>query len=432
MSPPIIGLIGFIVALSLTLLGMPLAISFGTMGFIGIILLRGFEPGLTTLASGAYISMANYNLCAAPLFVLMGEFAYYSGISGDLFTTSYRWFGRLPGGLASATTLACTAFAACTGTSVAGAATMGVIAFPEMERFNYDRRLATGCIAAGGTLGILIPPSIVFIIYGVVTETSIGDLFIAGVFPGLMLSVFFIALISFRCKRNPKLGPAGEHFSLKEKFASLRGTWGMLLLLLLIIGGLYFGVFTPSEAGGVGAFGAFVIMVARGRLTKTSLFSSIRETTRMTAFLLLVVFGVQLFSSFITVSGFPQMIAGWLTDLPIPPLAILGLICCFYIPLGMTMDAVPMILLTMPFVFPIVQGFGFDPVWFGVVVCVLGEMALITPPVGMNMYVVQGVTKVPIQDVALGIMPFALVLLLGVAILFAFPQISLFLPGTMN
>lgn len=431
MSLPLIGFIGLIVALSLAMVGMPLGISFATVGCIGVILIRGLEPGLSILGCAPYVFTANYTLCAIPLFVLMGQFAYHSGISTDLFTAAYRWIGKLPGGLASATTVACTGFAACTGTSVAGAATMGIVAFPEMQRFNYHPRLSTGCIAAGGTLGILIPPSIVFIIYGIITETSIGDLFIAGIFPGLMLSLFFIALISFRCKLNPKLGPPGESFSWKEKFASLRGVWGMLALLLLVIGGLYAGIFAPSEAGAIGAFGAFVIMLVKGRMTWASLSSTLLDTARTTAFFMLVVFGVMLFTVFVTLSGLPQVIVNWLTALPIPPMVILALVCSFYIPLGMTMDAVPMVLLTMPFVFPIVEGFGFDPVWFGVVVCVLGEMAMITPPVGMNMYIVQGVTKVPIHEVALGILPFALVLLIGVIILFIFPQISLFLPGTM-
>jgi C4-dicarboxylate transporter DctM subunit len=309
---------------------------------------------------------------------------------------------------------------------------MGTIAFPEMERYHYSPRLSTGAIAAGGTLGILIPPSTIFIIYGIITETSIGDLFIAGIFPGLMLSFLFCAVIYLTCKRNPKLGPPGVASSWKEKFASLAGVWGMVLLFILVIMGLYFGLFAPSEAGTIGAFGALMIALFRGRLTKGIFMSALVETVRISCFSLFVLVGAMLFNTFLTMTGVPQMVSEWVIHIPVSPFAILILIVIFYIPLGMVIDCLPMILLTMPFVFPIIEGFGYSPVWFGVLVCVLGELSLITPPVGINIYVVQGVTKVPLDEVARGIMPFVIAFLIGLVFLIAFPQISLFLPSTMK
>lgn len=432
MSPPIIGLIGIMILFSLLILGMPMGISFISAGFIGLILLKGIDTALTFLGTAPLAATSSYVLCAIPLFVLMGQFAFQSGISSDLFNAAYRWLGRLPGGLALATNLACTGFAACTGTSVAGAATMGTVAFPEMMKFNYDKRLSAGCIAAGGTLGILIPPSILFIIYGVITETSIGALFIAGILPGIMLSSFFLLLIYIRCRRNPELGPPGEAFTWKEKFVALKGVWGMLTLLLLVIGGLYVGIFSPSEAGGVGAFGSFLVMLLKGRMRRDTLFPSLLDTARITVFFMLVVTGVQIFNTFITLSDLPQMLVQSVTALPFPPFVVLLAILAFYIPLGCFMDSVPMVLLTMPFVFPIIEGFGFDPVWFGVLVCLLGEMAMITPPIGMNLYVTQGVTKLPLMDVVRGIIPFVIVLFIGVVLIIIFPQIALYLPSTVK
>ncbi|MBW1799973.1 MAG: TRAP transporter large permease [Deltaproteobacteria bacterium] len=432
MPPHLIGVLGVVVFLILAILGLPIAFSFATAGFIGIVFIQGLNAGLASLGEAAYSKVASYVLSTIPLFVLMGQFAFHSGISRDLFLAAYKWMGRLPGGLALATTLSCTGFAACTGSSVASAATMGTIAYPEMERFKYSPRLATGSIAAGGTLGILIPPSTIFIIYGIITETSSGDLFIAGIFPGLLLSSLFCAMIYVMCKRNPEMGPPSQSFSWKERFSSLTGVWGMLVLFILVIAGLYAGIFAPSEAGAIGAFGALIIALVRGKLTRSSLLSALKETVRVSCFSLFVLVGAMLFNTFLSITGLPQMLSGWVTSLPFSPIGILILLCIFYVPLGMVIDCLPMILLTMPFVFPIIEGFGFSPVWFGVLVCVLGELSLITPPVGINIYVVQGVTKAPLQEVARGIIPFVIVFLIGIALLIAFPQISLFLPASMK
>ncbi len=432
MSPYMTGIFGIIGFLILAFLGLPLAFSFATMGFVGIMLIRGVAPGLSSLGDAPYSEMANYVLSTIPLFVLMGQFAFHSGISRDLFKAAHKWMGRLPGGLALATMLACTGFAACTGSSVASAATMGTIAFPEMQRYKYHPRLSTGVIAVGGTLGILIPPSTTFIIYGIITQTSIGDLFIAGILPGIMLSAFFCGTIYFICKRNPQLGPPGEPFSFRERFTSLAGIWGMIALFILVIAGLYFGFFAPSEAGTIGAFGALVIALLRRRMPWTSFLTALLETARTSCFILITLVGAMLFNTFLTMTGLPQAVSQWITTLPVPPFVTLIIILFFYIPLGMLIEGMAMLLLTIPFVFPIVQGFGYDPVWFGVLMCVLVEFSLISPPVAINLYVVQGVTKVPLHEVARGIVPFIAAYLFCLVLLIIFPQISLFLPGTMK
>jgi C4-dicarboxylate transporter DctM subunit len=426
-----VGIIAVVGFLLLAMLGLPLGFSFAIVGFIGLVLKQGLMPALSLLGEAPYSWTSSYVLCAIPLFVLMGQFAFHSGISGDLYASANKWLNRLPGGLAIATMLACTGFAACTGSSVASAATMGTIAFPEMERFGYDRRLSTGTIAAGGTLGILVPPSTIFIIYGVMTETSIAALFIAGILPGLMLSAMFCVLIFVMCKRSPQLGPPGEAFGWKERFASLTGVWGMLILFLLVMGGLYFGVFAPSEAGIIGAFGAFIMLLVR-RVPKAVILTALIDSARITCYMLFILIGAMIFNTFFAVSGVPAAISEWVIGLSLPPMGILILIIILYIPLGMFIDSLGMILLTIPILFPVIKGLGFDPVWFGVVIVLMTELALLSPPVALNVYVVQGVTKAPFGVVARGIVPFAVVLLFGIAILIAFPKISLFLPGMMK
>ncbi len=431
MSPLAAFFVGLVAFLLLAFFGIPIAFAFAIVGLVGVIVVMGVGPGLAMLGSAPWQWASQSSLVVVPLFILMGQFAFHSGISRDLFIAANRWIGRLPGGLALATNLACTGFAACTGSSLAGGATMGTIAYPEMMKYNYSPRLATGAIAAGGTLGILIPPSVVFIIYGFLTAQPVGVLFIAGIFPGLLLSGLFVAIILVQCIRNPKLGPRGASFSWRERFTSLTGVWGMLLLFVLVIGGLYFGVFAPSEAGAIGAFGAFI--VALSKRTKAPLFiTALKDSLELTCMTLTILIGAMIFSVFVTVSGFPSMFSAWITGLPISPMAVLVLILIIYIPLGMVLDALSMVLLTIPTVYPIISGLGFDPIWFGVLIVLVVEMALITPPVGMIVYVVQGVTKVPLEEVFRGNMPFLIAMIIALAILVAFPQISLFLPASMG
>jgi tripartite ATP-independent transporter DctM subunit len=433
LEPAIVGIICLLLFFLLVFLGMPIGFSFAIVGFLGFIVIRNLNQALGLLGLIPYSWCSGYMLVVIPLFVLMGQFAFHSGISGDLYSTGYKWVGRQPGGLALATQLACTGFAACSGSSLASAATMGVVSLPEMKKYNYSPRLATASVAAGGTLGILIPPSIIFIVYGLMTETSIGKLFIAGIIPGLILSSLFLVLIYVMCRRNPQLGPCGPHFSWNAKFRSLWKTWGMLALFLLVIGGIYFGIFTPTEAGAIGAFGAFLITIIRRRMTRKILLTTLKGTVQTTAMIFMIVIGAQIFNSFLALSGVPAMIAEWIAALPLPRYAILVAILLLYIPLGMVMDALPMILLTLPTLFPVVVDLGFDPILFGVLVVLMSELANISPPMGMNLYIVKGVAKeVPIEQIILGVVPFAIVMLAFIAILIAFPQISLFLPGLMR
>jgi C4-dicarboxylate transporter DctM subunit len=426
----ITGFIAIAAFLILALMGLPLAFCFMTVGFAGLITIRGLLPAMSLLGETPYSAIASYLLCAVPLFVLMGQFAFYSGISRDLFTAAHKWMARFPGGIAMATMVACTAFAACTGSSVASAATMGSVSFPEMQRFKYSPRLSTGTIAAGGALGILIPPSTIFIVLGIITETSIGVLFIAGFLPGLLLSALFLILIFTTSKLNPTMGPVGRSYPWRERFTALGGVWGMLVLFVIVLGGLYFGVFAPSEAGTIGAFGAFVIALTK-RTPRSALFEALRESAQTTAYILFILIGAHIFNSFLALSGVSAALGEWILGFDVPPMVTMIIILILYIPLGMFIDPLGSILLTVPVFFPLVQELGFDPIWFLVLVCVMTELGLITPPVAINVYVVQGVTKVPMEEVFRGIVPFAIVFLVGIALLVAFPQIILLLPSTM-
>jgi C4-dicarboxylate transporter DctM subunit len=431
MSPIGIGLTGIASFLLLSLMGIPLGFAFIIVGFSGLVLVKGIWPALSLLGSSPYSLTASYSFSVFPLFVLMGQFAFHSGIGRDLYLTAYKWLGRLPGGLALATIIAATGFAACTGSSVASAATLSSLAFPEMDKYLYSRRLSTAVIATGGTLGVLIPPSTMFIIYGIVTQTSIGALFVAGILPGIMLSIFYLTLIFIMCKRAPRLGPPGESFTWGERFRSLSGVWGMLVLFSLIMGGLYFGIFSPSEAGATGALGAFLIALLRGRLTKSVLYNASMESARTTCFIMVIIVGAMILNVFLSACGFGIAVGDWVKALPLPRYVILVLILLIYVPFGAFMDALSIVLLTLPFVFPIVLDLGFDPVWFGVLTVILLEMGVLTPPVGLNVFVVSGVTKVPVGEIFSGLTPFIIVMALGLAVLVAFPQISLFLPGLM-
>ena len=430
MNALVIGFIAIAAFLILAGMGLPLAFCFITVGFAGLITVRGLVPAMSLLGETPYSAIASYLLCAVPLFVLMGQFAFHSGISRDLFTAAHKWMSRLPGGVAEATMLACTAFAACTGSSVASAATMGAVSFPEMKRLKYSPRLATGTIAAGGALGILIPPSTIFIILGIITETSIGVLFIAGFLPGILLSALFLILIFSMCKLSPTMGPVGESYPWRERFSSLSGVWGMLALFVIVIGGLYVGVFAPSEAGTIGAFGAFVIAIVK-RTPRSAIVEALKESAQTTAYILFILIGAHVFNSFLALSGVSAALGAWILSFHAPPMVTIIIILILYIPLGMFIDPLGSILLTVPVFFPLVIELGFDPIWFLVLVCVMTELGLITPPVAINVYVVQGVTKVPMEEVFRGIIPFAIVFLIGIALLVAFPQIILFLPSTM-
>jgi C4-dicarboxylate transporter, DctM subunit len=431
-EPLTLGLIGIACMILLLMVGMPIGFSLALAGFLGFSLLSTFSAGFSMLAMVTYKTAASYTLTVIPLFILMGQFANHSRMGFDLYQTAYRWLGFLPGGLAMASIGACACFAAISGSSMATAATMGMVALPEMKRFKYDDALATGCVAAGGTLGILIPPSTVMIVYGILTEQSIGTLFIAGIIPGLILSGLFMLTIYVVTKRNPALGPPGPQFSLKEKVYSLKDTWGVITLFLLIIGGLYAGWFTATEAAGMGAFGALVITLIKKRLNRQNLTDALLETALITGMIFTILIGANIFGYFLTVSQMTDQLSAWVVGLGISRYAVMLMICLVYFILGCLMDGLAIMILTLPIVYPLVMGLGFDPIWFGVMMTLLLEMGLITPPVGLNVFIISGIARdVPMYTIFRGIWPFFAAMLICMLLLIVFPQLALFLPATM-
>jgi tripartite ATP-independent transporter DctM subunit len=433
MEPLTTGLIGLFCMVMLLVLRMPIGFCLAVVGFLGFSMLSSGLAGFSMLSMVAYKTGSSYTLTVIPLFMLMGQFSTHSRMGFELYQTVYRWVGSLPGGLAMASIAACAGFSAVSGSSLATAATMGTIALPEMKRFKYNDALATGCVAAGGTLGILIPPSTIMIIYGIVTGQSIGKLFIAGILPGLLLTGLFMLTIYIMARINPALGPPGPRYRLREKIVSLKGTWGIFSLFLLIIGGLYAGWFTPTEAAGIGACGAFLITVVRGRLTRQTLKGALIETTLTTGMIFTILVGANIFGFFLTVSQMPDQLSAWMSGLDINRYAVMAIICLIYILLGSLMDGLAIMLLTLPILYPLVMELGFDPIWFGIMITVLMEMSLITPPVGTNVFVIGGVARdVPMHTIFLGILPFFLAMAVCLVLLMVFPQIALYLPATMG
>ncbi|MDP2916847.1 MAG: TRAP transporter large permease [Dehalococcoidia bacterium] len=432
MSPLTVGIIGIAVLVLLLAFRMSIGLSMGLVGLLGLIYLRGWNQGLEMSQLVPYRTAAAYTMSTIPLFVVMGNFAFYSGISKDLYSATHKWLGNLPGGLAMATTAGCAGFAAICGSSVATAVTMGTVSLPEMKRYKYDSALATGCIAAGGTLGILIPPSIGFIFYSMLTSESIGKLFIAGILPGILLAILFMIAIYIVTRLDPMLGPPGPRTTFIEKIAVLKGMWPVLILFLIVIGGMYLGVFTPTEAAGVGAFVAFVIMIAKKGLNRKNITDSLLDTGKMVAMCYLIILGATIFSYFIAFTRIPTELAEFVSGLPVPSLVIFAFIIVIYLFLGCIMDPISMIILTVPIFYPMTKALGFDPIWFGVIIVITMEMGMITPPVGVNVFVINGVAKdVPMETTFRGMIPFLIAMVVGVVILTAFPQIATFLPGTM-
>jgi tripartite ATP-independent transporter DctM subunit len=362
----------------------------------------------------------------------MGFIAFHSGISHDLYKAAFVWFGKLPGGIAIATTVANAAFGATCGSAQAAAATMGPIAFPEMENRGYDRRLATGSLAAGGTLAFLIPPSIPFILYGVLAETSIAKLFIAGIGPGILLCALFCVVILTMCSKNPALGPIGPSFTWRERFVSLKGSWAMLLLFAIVIGGLYIGVFTPSEAGAIGAFGAFVLGLVTRRLLFSGIIAAAKESVKIVCFVMTIIIGAWIFNTFLGVSGFTALFADWITALPLSRYVILVFLIVVFTFIGMFLDIAAILMLTIPTIAPIMARLGFDLVWLGVLLILIQSIGFISPPIGLNAFIVQGVTNVPAEEVFRGSIPFIISTLICIFLIIIFPEICLLLPNMMN
>jgi len=432
-SPLMAGLIGMGILLILLFSGMPIGFGMAFIGILGMAYISGTEAGLGLLRRVPYGTTATYALSVVPLFIVMGEFAYHSGLSRELYYTVYRWIGHLPGGLAMATVGACAGFAAVSGSSLATAATMGTVALPEMRRYKYDDRLATGCVAAGGTIGSLIPPSTVMIIYGIMTEQSIGRLFIAGFIPGVLEAIFYMITIYVLARLNPVMGPRGERSSYIERVKSLRYSWAVVVLFVVVIGGLYRGVFTPTEAGGVGAFGALLIAVASRRLSRQGFVASLVGAGKTSTMTFAILIGAMIFGYFLTVSRIPFLLAEFISGLAISRHVILAIVLVMYLFLGCVMDALAMIILTIPIFFPLIMSMGFDPIWFGIIMVRVVEMGIITPPVGINVFVIHGVAKdVPLYTIFRGIVPFLMADICHVALLVAFPQIALFLPTLLK
>jgi len=433
MSPAFIGIIGIIILVLVLVSQMPVAFSLILIGLGGFIYLVSTSAGLTMAAKEIYESFSSYSLSVLPLFILMGAIAFNAGMSRKLYYTTHQWLGQLPGGLAIATIGGCAGFAAICGSSAATAATMSTVAIPEMKRYNYDPAFSTGSVAAGGTLGVLIPPSVVLIIYGIQTEQSIGRLFFAGILPGILQATLFIITIYVLASLRPHLGPRGPRTSLKQKFASLSGVFDMLLLFALVMGGLYAGWFTPTEAGGIGAIGALMIAFVRRDLTKEGFSTAITDTIRTTCMALLILTGAVIFGRFMTVSNIPLVLAAWVTELPLPNVAILIVVLLIYLLGGCFMDGLPFMMLTIPIFYPVALALDLDPIWFGIVITLMTEFGAITPPVGINVYVISGVDKdTPPETTFKGIVPFLLPLVACIALLVAFPQIALFLPSLIK
>jgi tripartite ATP-independent transporter DctM subunit len=423
--------IGFLIVMMFS--GMPVGIVMGLIGFLGIAYVGGINPALTSIGTTPYSTAASYSMSVVPLFILMGAFTYYTGMTKELFDTAQAWLGRLPGGLALATIGASAAFAAVSGSSVAATATIGMVALPEMRKFKYSDMLSTGAIAAGGGLAIMIPPSTVLVIYGILTETSIGKLLLAGFVPGIILSLLYMLAIFAMCLRNPELGPKGIKTSFIQKIVSFRSTWAVFLLFLLVMGGLYAGWFTPTEGAGIGAFGAFAIGLIRRRLKWNGFVDSLRETLETSAMVFVILIGANIFGYFLAVTRVPNELSASIIGLSLNPNLIMVVILVVYLFLGCIMSSLAMIVLTIPIFFPIVVALGFDPIWFGVIIVLVVEMGQLTPPVGINVYIIHGIAKsVPMYTIFRGVIPFLIMEFVLVVLLMIWPGIATFLPAMMK
>jgi tripartite ATP-independent transporter DctM subunit len=435
MDPLAVGLIGVGVFLVLLMLRMPIAYAMALVGFAGFSYLTSTTVGLSMVAKEIFNSFSSYSLSVIAMFVWMGFLAYYSGMGTQLYVLAYKLVGHLPGGLAIATQAACAVFGAICGSNTATAATIGAIALPEMKKYHYDVSLSTASIAAGGVLGVLIPPSVIFIVYGMATEQSIGKLFMAGIPTGVLLMLLYMGVIYYLTSRNPQLGPPGARASWQEVVRSLGGGLVQVLILFIIsIGGLFAGYFTPTEAGAVGAGGVLLLTLLGRQLDIEGFKKSLWDTTRTTAMIMLMVAGAMIFGRFMAISRVPFEIANWAGALQLPSFAVMGIILFVYLILGCFIDALAMILLTVPIFYPVVVNvLGYDPIWFGVVCVLVVGMGVITPPVGMNVYIIKGVApEIPLESIFKGIWPFLVAQVICLILLVLFPAIVTFLPKLLS
>jgi len=430
MNPIYAGIIGIVFLIVILFTRFPVAFCMALVGLLGFGYLISPQAALNLIAKDFYSVFSSYNLTVVPLFVFMGQILFSAGISAKLYDAAHAWLGHYKGGLAMATVGACACFSAICGSTNATAATMATVALPEMKRFKYHDELATGVVAAGGSLGILIPPSVIFIVYGIMTEQSIGKLFMAGILPGILLSALFILTIYFWVSINPKIAPRVEKQNFKVKLRSLNGLIEVLILFIVVMGGLFLGIFTPTEAGAVGALGGVVIPLVRRQLTWQAFLTAVYSSTLTTCMIFMIVAGATVFGHFLAVTTIPSVLSAWVVGLPLPPWAIMLVVMFFFFIGGCFMDALGMILLTIPIFFPVAVALGYDPIWFGVVIVLVTELGVITPPVGINVYVVSGIAKdVPLEVIFKGAFPFVLTLLTYLIIMLFFPQIALYLPS---
>jgi C4-dicarboxylate transporter, DctM subunit len=433
MTPFVVGIIGLVVMTLLLFLGTPIGLAMGVVGAAGFAYIAGFNAMLGQLRTIPFSTFADYNFSVIPLFILMGLLCFNAGLSKNLFSTVYAWLGNLRGGLAMATIGACAGFSAICGSSMATAVAMGTSALPEMKRYKYSDALATGAVAAGGTMGILIPPSVAFVIYGIITQQSIGKLFLAGIIPGALQAIFYLITIYILCTISPDMGPAGAKTNFKEKLSSIKDSWVVAALFILIMGGLYLGIFSATEAAGFGAFGAFFFGMVRRRLGWKGFTDSLLETAETTGMVILILLGAMIFNYFLAITRLPAELATIISGLTVNRYLVIVIILVLYLVLGCLMDPNAMVLITVPIFFPVIVSLGFHPIWFGVIVVRMCEIGMITPPVGLNVYIIKTVAKdVPMATIFRGIVPFLIADLAHIILLTAVPFISLLLPSLMN
>ena len=425
MTPLTIGTLGCLALLLLLVCSLPVGLVMGIVGAAGYAFVVSGKAALAMLSADLYDVFSNYSLTVIPLFVFMGQVAFHTGISGRLFAAANCWMSSLRGGLAMATVGACTAFGAICGSGPATAATMAAVALPEMRRYKYHPGFAAGTVAAGGSIGMMIPPSVVFIVYGVMTEQSIGKLFVAGIVPGLMIAALFMAAIRIVCRLRPGLAPPAAAATWRERFRSLSGAIEILLLFALVMGGMFAGWFTPTEAAAIGAAGSVALALASRKCSFRMLATAMDETLRTSCMVLAIVAGATVFGHFLQVTNVPAELASWMAGLPLPPWGIMLAVIFFYLVASMFLDALALVMLTIPIFYPVVVGLGYDPIWFGVIIVLVTQMGVITPPVGVNVYVVSGMDRgVSLQDVFKGALPFLAALIAAALLLVAFPGIA--------
>jgi len=430
MTPLQVGIWGCLALALLLFTSMPVALVMGGVGVAGYALAVSPKAAMAMLPADLFDTFANYGLTVIPLFVFMGQVAFHAGISRRLFDAAYHWLGWMRGGLAMATVGACAAFGAICGSGPATAATMAAVALPEMRRFKYDDALASGTVASGGGLGMLIPPSVVFIVYGILTQQSIGKLFIAGIVPGILCALLFCITIWIQCRLNPALGPVAPATTWRQRFSSLLGVTETLALFALVMGGMFAGWFTATEGAAVGAAGSIVLAALGGRCSWRMLWRATQESIRTACMVMIIVAGATVFGHFLAVTQIPSLLAAWLTGLPLPPWIIVMLIVLFYLVAGCFVDALALIMLTTPIFYPVILNLGYDPIWFGVMIVLVTQMGVITPPVGVNVYVVSGIDRsIPLQTVFRGSIPFLAALLVACGLLILFPVLATWLPA---